>query len=66
MSLYKATIFTIVRWEQALLSTSEMPEDNVLESLYKMRLQESEQLRSVLAMYEPEIDQHFSDQVIRR
>ena len=28
-------------WDQASLSASEVPEDNVLESLYKMRLRES-------------------------
>ena len=37
-----------------------MPTENVLESLYKMRMRESVQFRTVLAMYEQEIDQHRS------
>ena len=45
------------RWDQALLSTSKVPKDNVLEVLYKMRIRESDQLRTVLAMYEQEINQ---------
>ena len=48
------------RWDQALMSASEMPKDNVLESLYKMRMRESVQPRTVLAVYEQEIDQHRS------
>ena len=42
------------RWDQALLSTSEVPNDSILESLYKMRLRQSVQLQTVLAMYEEE------------
>ena len=37
------------RWDQALLSASEMSKDNVLESLYKIRKRESVQLKTVLA-----------------
>ena len=48
------------RWDQALLSTSEVPKDDLLDSLYKMRIRESDQLRTVLAMYEREINQHRS------
>ena len=44
------------RWDQALLSASEIRKENVLESLYKMRIRESVQLQTVLAMYEQEID----------
>ena len=44
------------RWDQALLSASEVPKENVLESLYKMKIRESVQLQTVLAMYDQEID----------
>ena len=33
------------RWDRTLLSTSEVPKDSVLESLYKMRIRESVQLQ---------------------
>ena len=46
------------RWDQALLSTSELPKDSILESLYKMRIPESDQLRTV--WYEQEINQDRS------
>ena len=43
------------RWDQVLSSASEVPKANVLESLYKMKIRESVQLRTVLAMYEQEM-----------
>ena len=46
------------RWDQALLAATEIPKENVLESLYKMRVRDSVQLQTVLAMYEQEIDQN--------
>ena len=42
------------RWDKVLLSTSEVPNDKILSSYYKMRVRESDQLRTVLAMYEQE------------
>ena len=36
-------------WNETLLSTSEMPKDNVWESLLKMRVRESVQLQTVSA-----------------
>ena len=47
-------------WDQALLSASEVTEDAILESLYKGRIRESDQLRTVLAMYEQKINQDRS------
>ena len=38
-------------WKQDLLSADEIPKENVLESLYKMRLRESVQLQTAFAMY---------------
>ena len=44
------------RWDQALLSASEIPKENVLESLYKFDIRDSVQLQTVLAMYDQAID----------
>ena len=40
------------RWDQALLSASEIFKENVLVNLYKMKTRESVQLLTVLATYE--------------
>ena len=39
------------RWDHNLLATSDLPQENVLEGLYKMKLQGSHQLQTVLALY---------------
>ena len=39
------------RWDQILSGTAEMPPENVFEGLYQKKLQISEQLQTVLAMY---------------
>ena len=43
------------RWEQALLLTSDLPPDKVLEGLYVSKLQESSQAHTIMALYNPEI-----------
>ena len=44
-----------VRWDQALLSASEIPTEMILERLYKSKyLQDSVQLQTVLALYDQE------------
>ena len=43
-----------VRWDQALLSASDMPSDVILEGLYKSKLQDSVQLQTVLVLYDQE------------
>ena len=48
------------RWDEVLLSISQVPTDEILESLYKMRIRESDQLQTVLATYEQEIFQDLS------
>ena len=48
------------RWDQVLMSTSEVPNDRILESLYKMRMRESNKLQTVLAMCEQEINSNRS------
>ena len=42
------------RWDQALLSASEIPTEMILDGLYKAKLQDSVRLQTVLAMYEQE------------
>ena len=48
------------RWDEILLSMSKIPSDYVLESLYKMRIRESEQLKTVLELYDMEVHQKIS------
>ena len=48
------------RWDEILLSMSKIPSDYVLESPYKMRIRESEQLKTVLELYEMEVHQKIS------
>ena len=48
------------RWDEVLLSMSKIPSDDVLESLYKLRIRESDQLRTVLELYDMEIHQKIS------
>ena len=43
-----------VRWDQALLSVSEIPSDVILEGLYKSKLEDPVQLQTVLALYNQE------------
>ena len=45
---------------EVLLSISQAPTDDILESVFQMRTRESDQLKTVLAMYEPEINQNLS------
>ena len=42
------------RWDPASLSASETPKENILEGLYKLKIRDSVQLQSVLALYEQE------------
>ena len=44
-----------VRWDQALLSASEIPTEMILEGLCKSKLQDSVLLQTVLALYDQEI-----------
>ena len=48
------------RWDEVLLSTSTIPSDDVLESLYKLRIREYDQLKTVFEVYEMEIHQKKS------
>ena len=44
------------RWDQALLTASETPPENVLKVFYKMKVRGSVQRQRVLAMYDQEMD----------
>ena len=48
------------RWDGILLSMTKIPPDDILEGLYKLRIRESEQLKSVSELYEMEIHQKIS------
>ena len=43
-----------VRWDQNLLSASDMPSDVISEGLHKSKLQDSVRLQTVLALYDQE------------
>ena len=47
-----------VRWDQGLLSASDMLSDMILEGLYKSKLQDSVHLQTVLALYDQETVQN--------
>ena len=40
------------RWDEILWSMTKIPCDDVLESLYKLRIRESDQLKTVLKLYD--------------
>ena len=48
------------RWDEVLLSMSEIPSDDILESLYTLRIREFAQLETVLELYDIEIHQKVS------
>ena len=63
-----ADLFTIVlrnddiqefdsKWDGILLSMTKIPPDDILEGLYKLRIQESGKLKTVLELYDLEIHQ---------
>ena len=46
--------------DEVSLSMSKIPSDDILESLYKLRIRESAQLKTVLELYDMEIHQKIS------
>ena len=48
------------RWDEILLSVTRIPPDDVLESLYNLRILEPDQLKTVLELYDMEIHQKIS------
>ena len=45
------------KWDGILLSITKIPTDDILERLYKLRIRESEKLKTVLELYDLEIHQ---------
>ena len=45
------------KWDEILLSMTQIPSDDILESFYKLRIRESEKLKTVLDLYSVEIHQ---------
>ena len=45
------------KWDGILLSMTKIPPDNILEGLYKLRIRESENFKTVLELYNMEIHQ---------
>ena len=41
------------KWDGILLSMTKIPPDDILEGLYKLRIRESEKLKTVLELYDP-------------
>ena len=48
------------RWDEVPLSMSKVPSDDILESLYKLRIRGSAQLKTVLEVYDMEIHHKIS------
>ena len=48
------------RWDVVLLSMSKIPSDDILEGLYKLRIRESDQLKTKFKLYDMEIHQKIS------
>ena len=48
------------RWDEVLLSMTKIPSDEILESLYKLRIREFDQLKRVLELYDLDIHQKKS------
>ena len=45
------------KWDEILLSMTQIPSDDIWEGLYKLRIRESEKLKTVLELYSMEIHQ---------
>ena len=54
------------RWDDVLLSMSKIPSEDVLESLYKLRIRESAQLKTALEFYDMDIHQKIFDTQISK
>ena len=49
-------------WNEGLLSMSKIPSDDILESLYRLRIPDSAQLKTVLELYDMEIHQNGEEE----
>ena len=64
MSTYSQLFFAMMtfrkldsKWDGIFLSMTQIPSDDILEGLYKLRIRESEKLKTVLELYDLEIHQ---------
>ena len=59
LSVFEMTIFRSFdsKWDGILLSLTKIPTDDILEGLNKLRIRESEKLKTVLELYDLEIHQ---------
>ena len=48
------------RWDEVLFSMSKNPSDEILESLYKLMIRESDQFKTLRELYDMEIHQKTS------
>ena len=53
------------KWDGVLLSMTQIPSDDILEGLYKLRRRESEKLKTVLELYNMEIHQKKAEPDLR-
>ena len=53
------------KWDGILLSMTKIPHDDILEGLYKLRIRESEKLKTVLELYDLETGQDAAEFVLR-
>ena len=54
------------KWDGILLSMTQIPPDDILEGLYKLRIRESEKLKTVLELYDLEIHQKKAEPYYHR
>ena len=54
-----------MRWDKVLVSMTKIPSDEILESLYKLRIRESEKVKTVLELSDMEIYQKLKNMVTR-
>ena len=47
-------------WDEILLSMTKIPTDDILESLHKLRIRESDQLKTVLELHDMEMHEEIS------
>ena len=53
------------RWDEVLLSIRQVPSDDILGSLFMIRIRGSDQLKTGLALYEQEFEQFFHSRTIK-
>ena len=54
------------RWDEVLLSTQDAPSDSILESFFNVRIRESDQLKTVLALYDQDVERKNMPQTFQR